>query len=105
MSGSAAPVIGRDDKSDLNESDLKASDASKTRRSGGGGPLERITVNLIARASRALQAVAELTGDSKTDSINRAIQIYAYLEDIDSRGGAIYVREAADSELERLKMF
>jgi hypothetical protein len=106
MAVSAASVIDTDERSDLNESVQRASDASKTPRSGGGnGPLERVTVTLIARAARALQAVAELTGDSKTDSINRAIQIYAYLEDISSRGGAIYVRESADSELERLKMF
>jgi hypothetical protein len=105
MNGSAASVVNRDDKRDPDGSDLKAGDASKTRRSGGGAPLERITVNLIARASRALQAVAELTGDSKTDSINRAIQIYAYFEEIASRGGTVYVRESAGAELERLKMF
>ena len=75
------------------------------RGHGSNGPLERVTVNLIARASRALQQVSQLTGDTKTDSMNRAIQIYAYLEEINARGGAVYVRESPDSELERLKMF
>jgi hypothetical protein len=78
---------------------------SATRRDHGGGPLERVTVNLIARASRALQLAADLTGDSKTDTINRALQVYAYLEEINANGGAIYVRETSDSELQRLKMF
>ena len=32
-------------------------------------------------------------------------RIYAYLEEINAQGGAIYVRESADAELERLKMF
>ena len=108
MNGSAASAVvhAHDERSDRNGSVQRASEKTKTPRSGGGnGPLERITVNLIARASRALQAVAEMTGDSKTDSINRAVQVYAYLEEINSRGGAIYVRESADSELERLKMF
>jgi len=72
---------------------------------GGSGPLERITVNLVARAARALQRVAELTGDSRTDSINRAIQVYAYVVEIDANGGAVYVRESEGSELQRLKMF
>ena len=81
-------------------------DGSRGRRGhGSGGPLERVTVNLVARASQALQRVSDITGDSKTDSINRAIQIYAYLEDITSRGGSIYVRESANSEIQRLKMF
>lgn len=62
-------------------------DQKPTRRDHGGSPLERVTVNLIARASRALQLVSDLTGDSKTDSINRAIQVYAYLEEINANGG------------------
>jgi uncharacterized protein YciI len=75
------------------------------RKPTGGSPLERVTVNLILRASRALQRVSELTGDSKTDSINRAIQVYGYLTEIDYNGGAIYVRESKDSEPQLLKMF
>jgi hypothetical protein len=72
---------------------------------GSGGPLERVTVNLIARASRALQRVTDLTGDSKTDIINRALQVYGYLEDVSANGGAIYVRETKDSEPQLLKRF
>ena len=62
-------------------------------------------MNLIARASRALQRVSDLTGDTKTDSINRALQVYAYIEEVNANGGAIYVRETKDSELQLLKMF
>jgi len=75
------------------------------RGNGSNGPLERITVNLTGRASRALDLATEITGDTKTDTVNRALQVYAYLEQITARGGSIYVREAAESELERLKMF
>jgi hypothetical protein len=78
---------------------------SAGRGSGSNGPLERITVNLTGRASRALDLATELTGDTKTDTVNRALQVYAYMEEITSRGGSVYVREAADSELERLKVF
>jgi hypothetical protein len=75
------------------------------RGSGSNGPLERITVNLTGRASRALDLATELTGDTKTDTVNRALQVYAYMEQITARGGSVYVREAADAELERLKVF
>ena len=74
------------------------------RGHGGNGPLERVTVNLIARASRALQRVVELTGDTKTDAINRAIQVYAYLEEVEANGGEIVVRETKDSAERLLKM-
>jgi hypothetical protein len=75
------------------------------RGHGGNGPLERVTVNLIARASRALQRVVDLTGDSKTDAINRAIQVYAYLEEVEANGGEISIRETKDADLRLLKMF
>jgi hypothetical protein len=73
--------------------------------SGAGGPLERVTVNLTARSSRALSEAVQCTGDSKTDTINRAIQIYAYIERVLEGGGAVYVRENPDGEPERLKIF
>jgi hypothetical protein len=44
------------------------------------------------------------TGDSKTDSLNRAIQFYAYIQRILDSGGSIHIRETADSEPERLKI-
>lgn len=64
---------------------------------GGGSRgerLERVTVYLTARASRALGLAAELTGDSRTDAVNRAIQVYASLallaaqDDVMIRGNA-----------------
>ncbi len=55
--------------------------------------------------NKALEEVVGLTGDSKTDSINRAIQIYAYIERVLHSGGSIYVRETPDQEPERLKIF
>jgi hypothetical protein len=78
---------------------------SGARGNGSNGPLERITVNLTGRASRALEIATELTGDTKTDTVNRALQVYAYMEQITARGGSVYVREATDAELERLKVF
>jgi hypothetical protein len=79
----------------------------KGRVRGGGGnrPLERVTVNLAARASRALRRVSELTGDSRTDCINRAIEVYGYLQEVIDQGGSIYVRESEKSEIQRLKIF
>lgn len=71
----------------------------------GGGGLERVTVNLSPRAARALEIATGLTGESKTDAINRALQIYAFLEQVTENGGAVYARAAADAEMERLKVF
>lgn len=56
-------------------------------------PLTRITVNLIPRADAALTLSQQLTGDSKTDIINRALQLYAFVEDIIDNDGEFLVRD------------
>lgn len=85
--------------------DARRDSSQDERGHGGNGPLERVTVNLVARASRALQKVVDLTGDNKTDAINRAVQVYAYLEEIEAAGGDVYIRPSKDAELQLLKMF
>jgi hypothetical protein len=73
-------------------------------RSGrSGGSLERVTVNLTARSSQALDEAVHLSGDTKTDAINRAVQLYAFVEKIINEGGAVYLRHSQDGELERLR--
>jgi hypothetical protein len=62
-------------------------------------------VNLTARAALALDVATGLTGDTRTDTINRALQIYAFLKQVTARGRMIYIGEAADSEVERFKIF
>jgi hypothetical protein len=72
-------------------------------RSSGGGSFERVTVNLTSQSSQALELATSLTGDSKTDTINRAVQLYAYLREVISKGGSIYARESDDADPRELK--
>lgn len=78
---------------------------SKSPARGHGTALERVTVNLTPRSIRALEEVITRSGDSKTDTINRALQVYAFLEEIGHRGGAVYVRDGEAAELERVRFF
>lgn len=77
----------------------------KTGTGSGNGVLERVTVNLTPRAVRALHQAVSLTGDSKTDTINRALQLYAYLEEVMQADGTVFVKTADDPELKVLKVF
>ena len=43
--------------------------------------LTKLTVNLVPNAVKALNHAAELTGDTRTDTVNRALQVYAALID------------------------
>jgi hypothetical protein len=72
-------------------------------KTGGTGGGERVTVNLTAKAKDALYEVAHHTDDTKTDTINRALIIYAYLERIMREGGKVYVRESGSDDLERVR--
>jgi hypothetical protein len=60
--------------------------------------LERVTVNLTPRSSRALEIVMELTKDSKTDTICRALQVYAHIEQVIAHGGQVKTEDADGTE-------
>jgi hypothetical protein len=76
-----------------------------TDRGSAADPLVRISVNLNSRASRALREAADMTGHSKTDCVNRALQIYEFVEKVLADGGNIYVRQPGKTEIEVVKLF
>lgn len=72
---------------------------------GGGSPLERVTVNLTARSVSAMDLITDLTGDTKTESINKALQFYGHIQKFLDSGGALYMRDPGSNEMERVKIF
>jgi hypothetical protein len=77
-------------------------DEAKPPRSSQRSNRQRITVNLTPRSWQALERAVKQTGDSQTDTINRALQVYSYLANITENDGTVYVRGAGSDELERL---
>ncbi|WP_369780635.1 hypothetical protein [Streptomyces sp. R33] len=83
----------------------ETAEVTKSRVGRGKTSLvDRVTANLPPRAALALERIVELTGYSKTDSIIRAIQVYAYLEEVWSAGGSVSVTEKPDAEPQQLKI-
>ena len=68
----------------------------------GGSGLTRVTVNLTRPAAQALDALTEATGYSKTDSINRAIQIYLIVQGIMERNSGALTITHEDGHVERV---
>ena len=64
--------------------------------------LTRLTVNLIPKADAALELAARVTGLSRTDTVNRALQFYAYMMAVKDNGGEVLIRERKDWKLQRL---
>ncbi|CAL9624321.1 hypothetical protein SUDANB121_05920 (plasmid) [Nocardiopsis dassonvillei] len=81
---------------------------TKTETPPGSGPhpqtASRVTVNLTKRSTQALAEAVEATGETRTDVINRALQVYAYLEEAFGRGDRLYI-ENSEGTRERLRFF
>jgi hypothetical protein len=60
------------------------------------GPLTRTTVNLIAKSVTAIDEAAILDGLSRTDVVNRAVQLYAYLRKAEADGDLLYLAPTGD---------
>jgi len=65
--------------------------------------LQRVTVNLIPKAADSLDRLAERTTMSKTDVINRALQLYDFIDGVTAGGGDVLVRPK-DGATELLKL-
>lgn len=63
----------------------------------------RFSVAFIPVALRAVDYLMSVTGLSKTDVINRSVQIYQYLEERKHEGYEVYLRDA-DGNVERLRI-
>lgn len=91
------------DRNDRSGDVGNGSGGSKDR--GGGSSLERVTVNLTKRSVAAMETITHLTGDTKTEAINKALQFYAHIEEFLASGGALYMRDPGSNEMERIKIF
>lgn len=64
--------------------------------------LHKVTVNLIPKAWDAANETATRTGLTRTDVINRALQVYAFFEQTAAEGGEVLVR-SQDGRLNQVK--
>ena len=74
------------------------------RSHGYGGGLTKVTVNLVPRASVALDEASAITGDTKTETINRALQLYAWMQKMIDEGNQLVVINA-DGNKQEIKLF
>jgi hypothetical protein len=67
-------------------------------------PLERITVNLLAKVGEDLQRLHERTSLSKTDILNRAITLYEFLDDRTRNGHNLILRNESTGETQLIRI-
>jgi hypothetical protein len=83
----------------------RSRDSDSDSERGGGSSLQRVTVNLTMRSVAAMDKLTDLTGDTKTETLNKALQFYAQIQEFLHFGGALYMRDPGSDEVERIKIF
>ena len=66
--------------------------------------LDRMTVSLIPRTVEELEQLTEKTGMSKTDIVNRAISLYAFVTQQLDSGQELLVRDLQSREVQRIQL-
>lgn len=72
-----------------------------------GVPMEshnRITVGLIPKAATELDQLVNDSGMTKTDLVNRALTLYAFITERIAAGDHILVRDGETKEVERIRL-
>jgi len=82
---------------------------TQEQQSGGVGDkapskLTRVTVNLGPRATRALEYIEVASSDSRTDSINRALQVYAFMLEVLENEGEMLVKRKGQEAPEQIHL-
>ncbi len=67
--------------------------------------LTKVSANFVPRAVAALDRASEITGDSRTDVLNCAVQMYAYLAKMMYDGHLIFVENPSTGTKERVVFF
>ncbi len=65
--------------------------------------LTRVTANFTPRAVVALNDASTITGDNKTDTLNKSVQIYAFLMKVTGEGKDVIIEDPKARTRERLQ--
>jgi hypothetical protein len=66
--------------------------------------VERITVGLIPKVVNELNALQRETGMSKTDLVNRAVSLYAFIHEHLARGDEVRLFNPEDQQEQRVHL-
>jgi len=69
---------------------------------GGDDGLVRLTVDLTTSAYDSLEEAVKATGDNRTDTVNRALLIYAHVQRLADAGGGTVTLSTKDGKKTRL---
>jgi hypothetical protein len=71
------------------------SDAADVAQEGAAPKVAgRVTVNLSRRSVDAIKSTSALTDDTKTEVINKAVQLYNEVQEAQTHGGGIWIQSA-----------
>jgi len=66
--------------------------------------LHRLTVNITQTTMDSLNRAADVTGETRTDTLQKAIQFYAYISTLLASGSALYIQDPGARQAYRLQI-
>jgi len=79
--------------------------AAETRPSAPSATAARVTVNLSENSVEALDAAVQLTRNTKTEVINKAVQLFAVVQQAQHEGGGVSIKDSKEAEWTRVRFF
>lgn len=65
----------------------------------------KVTVNLSQKTYEALERAASITGDTKTDVINKAVQLYSEVREAQNNGGGVWLQASEGTDPVKVRLF
>jgi len=93
------------EKSDAPTDDSAAGELLTDRVAAPAPTAIRVTVNLSKRSADALDEASRITDNTKTEVINKSIQLWALVQTAQLQGGGIWVKESKEAELALVRFF
>ena len=102
--GTRSDTSNRNPDSERRSRDIEPPNPPLAGSAQTGGSLTRVTANFTPRAMASLERVAENTGDSRTDVLNKAVMAYEAILELIEEGGRRSLRvQMPDGEIRVLQ--
>jgi len=91
----------RDESEEGSDDELVA----EVRPAAAAAAVGRVTVNLSKNSAEALDDAVQLTRNTKTEVINKALQLFAVVQRAQHEGGGVSIKDSKEADWTQVRFF